>query len=85
MNQIRTRVRVGPDHRITGRVPADVPPGEYIAEIAIQPIRNMALAPDGADVLARIRALQDEVAGLPILDPRAPDNILGYGADGLFK
>ncbi|MDA8048439.1 MAG: hypothetical protein M0002_00215 [Rhodospirillales bacterium] len=29
MNEIRTRIWVGPDHRITGTAPADVPPGEH--------------------------------------------------------
>jgi hypothetical protein len=38
MNQIRTRVLVGPDHLITGSVPADVPPGEHEAVITVSPI-----------------------------------------------
>ncbi len=29
MNQIRTRVVVGADHRISGTVPAEVPAGEH--------------------------------------------------------
>jgi hypothetical protein len=35
MNEIRTRVLVGPDHRITGTAPPDVPPGEHEAVITI--------------------------------------------------
>ena len=33
MNEIRTRIHVSADHRITGIAPADVPPGEH--EVAI--------------------------------------------------
>jgi hypothetical protein len=33
MNEIRTRVVVGPDHRISGTAPAEVPVGEH--EVAI--------------------------------------------------
>ena len=29
MTEIRTRVMVGPDRRISGIAPADVPPGEH--------------------------------------------------------
>ena len=35
MNQIRTRVRVGPDHRISGTAPDGVPPGEHEVTIAV--------------------------------------------------
>jgi hypothetical protein len=37
MNRIHTRVLVGPDHRITGRVPEGVPPGEHDAVITVSP------------------------------------------------
>jgi hypothetical protein len=85
LSQIRTRILVGPDHRITGSVPANVPPGEYDAEIAIGPQADAAPLSAEAEIQARIWALQEEVARLPILDPRAPDEILGYGKDGLFE
>jgi hypothetical protein len=29
MNEIRTRVMVGPDHRISGTAPAEAPAGEH--------------------------------------------------------
>ena len=35
MNEIRTRIQVGPDHTITGIAPPDVPPGEHVATIII--------------------------------------------------
>jgi hypothetical protein len=37
MTQIRTRIHVGPDHRITGVVPPDVPPGEHEVTITLVP------------------------------------------------
>jgi hypothetical protein len=35
MEEIRTRIQVGPDHTITGIAPPDVPPGEHVATITI--------------------------------------------------
>jgi hypothetical protein len=35
MNEIRTRIQVGPDRTITGIAPPDVPPGEHVATITI--------------------------------------------------
>jgi hypothetical protein len=43
MNEIRTRVRVGPDHRISGTAPDEVPPGEHEVTIAVPD--RAALAP----------------------------------------
>ena len=37
MNEIRARVQVGPDHRITGTAPPDVPPGEHEVTITVGP------------------------------------------------
>jgi hypothetical protein len=37
MNEIRTRIRVGPDHRISGTAPAEVPPGEHEVTISVPP------------------------------------------------
>lgn len=37
----------------------------------------------GPGVGLRIARLQSEVAALPVLDGRSPEEILGYGADGL--
>jgi hypothetical protein len=43
MTQIHTRIHVGPDHRITGVVPADVPAGEHEVTITLisSPMRQM--------------------------------------------
>lgn len=35
--------------------------------------------------LAAIRAIQERVAKLPVLDDRSDDEILGYDENGLFK
>ena len=37
MNEIRTRIQVGPDHRISGIAPAEVPPGEHEVTISVPP------------------------------------------------
>lgn len=37
----------------------------------------------GLRMSERLRRLQSDVAILPVLDPRAPDEILGYDANGL--
>jgi hypothetical protein len=36
MNEIRTRVVVGPDHRISGTAPAEVPAGEHEVTITLE-------------------------------------------------
>jgi antitoxin VapB len=36
-----------------------------------------------ADALAEIKEIQKRVAALPILDPRTPDEIIGYNAYGV--
>jgi hypothetical protein len=35
IGEIRTRIRVGPDHCITGTAPVDVPPGEHEVTISV--------------------------------------------------
>ena len=37
MNEVRTRIRVGSDHRISGVAPPDVPPGEHEVTITLMP------------------------------------------------
>jgi hypothetical protein len=80
MTIVTTRIRVAPDGTISGRAPASVPPGEHQADIVLG---TGAPAPT-ADAEAAIRAIQDELAHLPVLDPRSPDEIMGYNEDGLF-
>lgn len=44
MNEIRTRILVDADHRITGTAPEEIPPGEHEVTITVmrQPGRNRA-------------------------------------------
>ena len=37
MAQIHTRIRVGPDHRISGVAPPELPPGEHEVTITLVP------------------------------------------------
>jgi hypothetical protein len=37
MNEVRTRIQVGSDHRISGVAPPDVPPGEHEVTITLVP------------------------------------------------
>lgn len=39
--------------------------------------------PSLESVRAKVRKTQKEFAALPVLDPRAPDEIIGYDDDGL--
>lgn len=78
MNLIRTIVHVAEDGAITGCAPEGVPPGDHEAEILVQPSPRSAPPIDEKELLARIRAIQEEIARLPVLDPRPADEILGY-------
>jgi hypothetical protein len=55
MNEIRTRVVVGPDHRISGTAPADVPAGEHKVTIMLadRPAGEEAARPRDAGDLPR--------------------------------
>lgn len=82
MNEIRTCIHIAADGTITGRTPRSVPPGEHEVNIVLHsPYPPHPVPPDAA---ARINALQQKVARLPVLDPRSPDAILGYDENGLF-
>ena len=83
MTTIKTRIRVAPDGTLTGLV-SGLPPGEHEAEIALVGIGKGAARPDVDTLLARVRAIQEEMARLPVLDERRPDEILGYSERGHF-
>jgi hypothetical protein len=38
MTEIHTRIRVGPDHRISGVAPPELPPGEHDVAITLAPV-----------------------------------------------
>jgi hypothetical protein len=83
MTKVKTRIRVAPDGRLTGRAPG-FPAGEHDAEITLlddgEPVTN----PPMETLLARVRAIQEQVARLPVLDARDPDEIIGYNKRGHF-
>lgn len=83
MTRVKTRIRVAPDGMLTGRAPG-FPAGEHDAEIILlddgEPVTNSPVA----TLLARVRAIQEEVARLPVLDARDPDEIIGYNKHGHF-
>lgn len=37
-----------------------------------------------ADLVARMREIADRYAQLPVLDPRSPDEIVGYDENGMW-
>jgi hypothetical protein len=83
MTIVRTRVRVAPDGTFRGRA-SGLPPGEHEAEIVFVDNSERADRPDADALLARVRALQEEVARLPVFDDRSPDEIIGYNKCGHF-
>jgi hypothetical protein len=76
MTKIRTRIWVAPDGTLTARA-SGLPVGEHEAEIAVIDSGNAA-RPSADALLARVRAIQAEIAELPVLDERSPDEIIGY-------
>lgn len=81
MAKIKTRIRVALDGTLIGRAEG-LPAGEHEAEMQLL---ERALTPDARDVdalLARVRAIQAEIARLPVLDSRSPDEIIGYNGHG---
>jgi hypothetical protein len=81
MAPIKTRIRVSPDGTLSGRA-AGLPPGEHDAEIVLLPAATTSGLGELQDLLARVRAIQAEVARLPIRDRRRPDEIIGYNEYG---
>jgi hypothetical protein len=80
---IKTRIRVAADGTLTGYA-AGLPTGEHEAEIKLTDSAEPAARSDVGTLLARVRAIQKEVARLPVLDERSPDQIIGYNEQGHF-
>jgi antitoxin VapB len=53
-----------------------------VVEEIVERMRRQPL-PDPERVNAAIREIQESLAKLPVLDPRTPDEILGYDESGL--
>jgi hypothetical protein len=74
MTQIRTRIRVGSDHRIFGVAPPDVPPGEHEATITLAPARQLPTKKFNVDDLPKHDLIWDDSISL------RPEDM--YGDDG---
>jgi hypothetical protein len=83
MTRVKTRIRVTPDGMFTGRAPG-FPAGEHDAEITLLDDGESVATSPTETLLARVRAIQAEVARLPVLDARDPDEIIGYNDRGHF-
>jgi hypothetical protein len=83
MTKVKTRVRIAPDGELTARA-AGLPPGEHDAEIVLLDAPPLASQLDPNELLEKVRAIQAEVARLPVLDNRNPDEIIGYNERGHF-
>jgi hypothetical protein len=83
MIKIKTRVHIAADGALTGCVPG-LPSGEHEAEIMLIDDAKPTARSGAELLLARVRAIQEEVARLPVLDRRDPDQIIGYDERGHF-
>jgi len=78
---VKTRINVAKDGTLSG--PANgLPPGEHDAEIMLVEGGHRPAPRDRRDLLARIRAIQAQLAVLPVRDNRGPDEIIGYNECG---
>ena len=84
MTMVKTRIRVAPDGTLTGQAPG-LPAGEHEAEIVLLDDADQLAGLEADALLARVRAIQEEVARLPVLDDRSPDEIIGYNYRGHFN
>lgn len=83
MTTIKARIRIAPDGTLAGRAKG-LPAGEHEAEIRLVEHAEAPAAHDVDTLLARVRAIQAEIARLPVLDNRSPDEIIGYNERGHF-
>jgi hypothetical protein len=83
MTTVKTRIRVAADGTLTARA-SGLPPGEHEAEIALIDPPQGAFRPDVDALLARVHEIQQEIAQLPVLDKRSPNEIIGYNGRGHF-
>jgi hypothetical protein len=83
MTTLKTRIHVEPDGTLTGQA-VGLPLGDYEAEITLVNTGNDGTRVDADALLARVRSIQEEMARLPVLDKRSPDEIIGYNKHGHF-
>ncbi|HEX2152124.1 MAG TPA: hypothetical protein VHG31_09045 [Stellaceae bacterium] len=80
---IKTRINVAKDGMLSGSADG-LPQGEHDAEIVLPGGRRTLSERDCWNLLARVRAIQAELAAIPVLDDRRPDEIIGYNERGHF-
>jgi hypothetical protein len=83
MTAIKTRIHIAPDGTLTGQA-SGLPPGEHDAEIVLVDLSKGDVRHEADALLARVRAIQEEMAQLPVFDGRSPDEIIGYNERGHF-
>jgi len=83
MTIIKTRIHIAPDGTLSGQA-SGLPVGEHEAEITLLDKAAGTAKLDAAALLARVRAIQEEISRLPVLDDRGPDDIIGYNERGHF-
>jgi hypothetical protein len=83
MTTVKTRIRVEPDGTLTGRA-TGLPAGEHEAEILLVKAPEPPVTHDPDALLARVRAVQEQITQLRVHDKRSPDEIIGYNERGHF-
>ena len=84
MTRIKTRISIAPDGVFTGQT-SGLPAGEHEAEIVLLDAATRPAQLNFDDLLARVRAIQAEIARLHLFDNRSPDAIIGYNERGHFN
>jgi len=82
-NAVVTAIRERLERRTA--IPTNRPNG-IICDPVVEEIRERMLReprPDPETTRAAIREIQESIAKLPVLDPRTPDELLGYDEFGL--
>jgi hypothetical protein len=82
MTAAKAHIRIAPDGTLTGKT-TGLPPGEHEAQITLLG-RSAGSRFEAAELLARVRRIQAELARLPVLDKRSPDELIGYNEQGHF-
>jgi len=83
MTTVKTRIRIAADGTLSGQANG-LPTGEHDAEIMLLDSEKPKAGHDVETLLARVRAIQKDVAELPVLDARSPDEIIGYNERGVL-
>lgn len=76
----RAHIRVAPDGTLSGKA-TGLPPGEHEAQITLLSSRAGTRL-GAAALLARVRQVQADMARLPVLDNRSPEDLIGYNEQG---